>query len=96
MKSVICRFCRKSFLTESNSKFCSKVCEIKNKEAVYTTISLKHVVRNRIIDIQNDILKKINRKVSYNDIIDYMVDVMEKTVGKDKFIDKIINEHYKY
>ena len=96
MRKVICRYCRKDFLTESNEKFCSKQCEINSKKAVNTTISLKHVVRNRIIDIQNAVLKKIDRKISYNDIIDYIIDIMEKTVGKDVFIDKIINEHYKY
>jgi len=93
MNRLICRFCRKDFLDDSNPKFCSKSCEDNSKKAVHTTISIKHVIKNRIIDIQSEIMKKIHRKISFNDLIDYILDIL--TIDK-KFIDKIINKHYKY
>ncbi len=99
MKKSYCSYCRKEFVDDSidgNKRFCSDDCELKSKKAIYTTMSLKLAVRNRLIVLQNKILGKVNRKVPYTDLINHLLDIIYNDIGADGSVsDRIINDfHY--
>lgn len=94
MKLQICANCRKEFPSnDPNALYCSKRCEKEAQKSKYTTISIKHSVKNRLILLQNDVLIKSNSKIPYSDLIDNLLDIAEK--NHSNLTDYIINE-YKY
>ncbi|KKN90939.1 hypothetical protein LCGC14_0225230 [marine sediment metagenome] len=96
MKISYCHHCRKEFTDKSiegDENFCSVDCELKSKKAIYTTMSVKHTVRNRLIVLQNVILGKVNRKIPYTDLINHILDIVYNDVGADGSVsDRIIND----
>ena len=90
-----CSVCRKGFddkSEEGKAKFCSKACEDKSKRAVWTTMSVLHTTRNRLIILQNEILTKVNYKISYTKLIEHILDILNKELGTGKVADKIVSE----
>ena len=91
----VCNFCQKEFAVLGVEGFCSDICLARSKKSLWTTMSLKHPVRNRLILLQNDILQKTNRKIPYTNLINHILDIIEKLTGTNSLADRIIND-YKY
>ncbi|MFX1538593.1 MAG: hypothetical protein ACFFDI_30770, partial [Promethearchaeota archaeon] len=72
-----CKFCQNEYEVSEVQGFCSRECEMQHNKATFTTLSIKIAVRNRILLLQNNILKSCNRKIGYSDLIDHIFDLVE-------------------
>lgn len=95
MKLKICNFCREEYSDSDFEGYCSEACEAQSKRSAYTTISIRHDVRTRIILLQNEILKKTKRKIPYSDLLDHLFDICEQEC-REKKLPEVIIDNYKY
>ncbi len=91
MSIKICNFCRKAY-GEGVNGFCSEACELQSKKSKFTTMSVRHLTRNKLILLQNEILTSTNRKVPYSDLIDYIFDIAEKLLIDEELSERIIQD----
>lgn len=87
----ICNFCREEYSGEGFNGFCSEMCEAQSKKSKFTTMSIRHEIKNRITLLQNDIIVTVNKKVPLSDLIDHVFDIAEACVKNETLAKRIID-----
>lgn len=85
--------CRKDFSTDrEDAKYCPE-CEPymkrekESKKPPWKTISIRRGVRQELLELQNDIIRKEGERIGYSDIIHYGLSIAQRS---QDFLEELI------
>jgi len=91
-----CKFCREDYSGAGINGFCSEKCEAQSKKSKFTTMSVRHGIKNRLIKLQNEIIMSVNKKVPLSDLLEHVFDIAESSMIGETLAEKIINDSKYY
>lgn len=95
MSLKICGFCQREYFDEGFKGFCCKDCELQSKKTSWTTMSVRRKTKAMLKSLQNDIYQKVYKEIPFSDLIEHILEIGKKALGKSSLSDRIIND-YKY
>ena len=94
----ICKNCREEISGKDINGYCSEKCEAMSKKSKFTTMSIRHEIKNRLTLLQNEIIMSVNKKVPLSDLIEHVLDIAETEIAVkgDSLAEEIINDGQYY